>query len=158
MDEDGYLYIMSRTDDVLNIAGHRLSTGAIEEVIAEHTYVAETAVVGLRDPLKGELPLPFVVLKTPDKTDFSKFGINIPQLRSQFVESVRNEIGAFANCLPPVIVEKLPKTRSGKLLRKTIKSIVNGEKWSVPATIEDLHGLKCVEEGVDKWKLEHGMK
>ena len=129
-DEDGYFYVMSRVDDIINVAGHRLSTGAIEEVLAGHGAVAECAVIGAADELKGEVPVGFVVLKS---------GVNTPdqQVIEELVERVRATIGAFACFKTAVVVKGLPKTRSGKILRGTMKRIADGVEYSVPATIDD---------------------
>ena len=130
IDEDGYIYVMARTDDVINVAGHRLSTGAIEEVLCNHQDVAEAAVIGVSDQLKGQLPLGFAVLKlgvTKSHADI------IQELR----QSVREIIGPVAAFKTAVIVERLPKTRSGKILRNTMQKIANSEDYKAPATIED---------------------
>jgi propionyl-CoA synthetase len=129
-DADGYLFIMSRIDDVINVAGHRLSTGAMEEVLASHRDVAECAVVGVADQLKGEMPLGFVVLKA---------GVERPaaQIEKELVAKVREEIGPVAAFKLVTVVKRLPKTRSGKILRGTMKKIADGQPWTVPATIDD---------------------
>jgi len=129
-DEDGYLYIMGRTDDIINVAGHRLSTGGIEEVLAGHQDVAECAVVGIKDDLKGEVPCGFIVLKS---------GVNRPpaEIEKEIVALVRNKIGPVAAFKLAITVVRLPKTRSGKILRGTIKKIADGEPWTMPATIDD---------------------
>lgn len=130
IDEDGYIFVMSRTDDVINVAGHRLSTGAMEEVLAEHPDVAECAVVGVADELKGQLPVGFVVLSSGvDKAheDISK----------ECVQMVRDRIGPVAAFKHVAVVARLPKTRSGKILRATIQKIADGEEFKMPATIED---------------------
>jgi propionyl-CoA synthetase len=129
-DDDGYLFVMGRTDDIINVAGHRLSTGGMEEVLASHQDVAECAVVGVRDALKGEVPCGFAVLKA---------GVNRPakEIESEIVALVRERIGPVAAFKRAIIVECLPKTRSGKILRGTIKKIADGEAWTMPATIED---------------------
>jgi propionyl-CoA synthetase len=129
-DEDGYLWIMSRTDDVINVAGHRLSTGAMEEVLAAHPDVAECAVVGVGDPLKGEVPLGLVVLKA---------GAARPreELVTELVELVRQRIGPVASFKTATLVKRLPKTRSGKIVRGTIKKIADGVAYTVPPTIDD---------------------
>jgi propionyl-CoA synthetase len=129
-DEDGYLWIMSRTDDVINVAGHRLSTGAMEEVLAAHPDVAECAVVGVDDALKGEVPLGLVVLKAG--VDRSRDGL-IPEL----VELVRQRIGPVASFKTAMAVRRLPKTRSGKIVRGTIKKIADGAAYTIPPTIDD---------------------
>ncbi len=129
-DEDGYVYIMGRTDDVMNVAGHRLSSGEMEEVIAAHPAVAECAVVGRRDETRGQVPLAVIVLKD---------GINIDAetLAGEVIVSVRASIGAFAYLREVKIVPRLPKTRSGKVLRHLLRKIADGDDWQLPATIED---------------------
>jgi propionyl-CoA synthetase len=130
LDEDGYLFVMGRTDDVINVAGHRLSTGSMEAVIAAHPAVAECAVIGVADPLKGQLPRGFVVLKagvTDDPDDIGR----------ELVARVRDEIGAVAAFRDVTVVGGLPKTRSGKILRKTMREIADGKEPPVPSTIED---------------------
>ena len=129
-DEDGYFWIMTRTDDVINVAGHRLSTGEMEEVLAEHPDVAECAVVGVPDALKGQLPFGFLVLKAGVTRDPS-------DVISDVVAMVRERIGPIAAFKHATIVERLPKTRSGKVLRGTMRSIADGQPYSVPATIDD---------------------
>ena len=129
-DEDGYLYIMSRVDDIINVAGHRLSTGAMEEVLAGHPDVAECAVVGVADALKGEIPVGFVVTKAGvDRSD--------AEVAKQLVERVRERIGPVAAFKLAMVVKRLPKTRSGKILRGTMKKIADGPEYSMPATIDD---------------------
>jgi len=130
LDPDGYLYVMGRTDDIINVAGHRLSTGGMEEVLAAHPDVAECAVVGIKDELKGEVPCGFVVLKS---------GVERPcdQIEREVVALVREKIGPVAAFKIAVTVARLPKTRSGKILRGTIKKIADGEPWNMPATIDD---------------------
>lgn len=130
IDEDGYVFIMGRTDDIINVAGHRLSTGGMEEVLAAHPAVAECAVVGIRDALKGEQPCGFVVLKA---------GVSQPpaEVEKELVALVRERIGPVAAFKLAVTVNRLPKTRSGKILRATMKKIADGEDYAVPATIED---------------------
>jgi len=129
-DEDGYLYIMGRTDDIINVAGHRLSTGGMEEVLASHPDVAECAVIGIADPLKGEVPCGFIVLKA---------GVNRPptEIEAECVALVRERIGPVAAFKLAITVGRLPKTRSGKILRGTMKKIADGEAWTTPATIDD---------------------
>ncbi len=130
IDEDGYIFVMSRTDDVINVAGHRLSTGAMEEVLAEHPDVAECAVVGVSDELKGQLPVGFVVLSS---------GVNKAHedIAKECVQMVRDRIGPVAAFKHVAVVQRLPKTRSGKILRATIKKIADSEEFKMPATIED---------------------
>jgi len=130
LDEDGYLYVMARTDDVINVAGHRLSTGAMEEVLADHPDVAESAVIGVADPLKGQLPMGFVCTnKGTDKTD--------DEIRAECVRMVRDVIGPVAAFKLVAVVNRLPKTRSGKILRRTMAAIADGEEYKMPATIDD---------------------
>jgi propionyl-CoA synthetase len=129
-DEDGYVYVMGRTDDIINVAGHRLSTGGIEEVLSGHQDVAECAVLGIKDELKGEVPCGFIVLKA---------GVNRPaeDIEKECVQFVRDKIGPVASFRLAIVVARLPKTRSGKILRGTIKKIADGDTWAMPATIED---------------------
>ncbi len=129
-DADGYIYIMSRTDDIINVAGHRLSTGGMEEVLSSHKDVAECAVIGISDPLKGEIPCGFVVLKA---------GVTRPiaEIEQECVALVRERIGPVAAFKLAITVARLPKTRSGKILRGTMKKIADGEPWTMPATIDD---------------------
>ncbi len=129
-DEDGYLFIMARTDDIINVAGHRLSTGAMEEVLAQHPDVAECAVVGIADELKGQLPCGFVVLKSGVERD-------PVEVERELVSLVRQEIGPVAAFKVAVSVDRLPKTRSGKILRATMRQIADGEEYRMPATIDD---------------------
>ncbi|GAB3397062.1 propionyl-CoA synthetase [Amycolatopsis echigonensis] len=130
LDEDGYLFVMGRTDDVINVAGHRLSTGSMEAVLASHPAVAECAVIGVADQLKGQVPRGFVVLKS---------GVDVPedQLRDELVALVRRDIGPVAAFRDVSVVSALPKTRSGKILRKTMRGIADGRDEAVPSTIED---------------------
>ncbi|WP_313812306.1 AMP-binding protein [Glutamicibacter sp.] len=137
MDEDGYLFVMGRTDDVINVSGHRLSTGAMEQVLASHGAVAECAVIGLADELKGQRPAGFVVLKS---------GVQIPeeQLRAEIIAMVRQHIGPVADFREVSVVEGLPKTRSGKILRKTMRQIADGQDYVVPSTIEDASVIQAL--------------
>ncbi|MEZ8245720.1 propionyl-CoA synthetase [Vibrio splendidus] len=143
LDEDGYLFIMGRIDDVINVAGHRLSTGEMEEIVGGHPAIAECAVVGIHDDLKGQLPLGLVVLKDGVKVD----GI---ELQAELVGKVRNEIGAVACFKQALVVERLPKTRSGKILRRTIRQIAEGEQYVVPSTIDDPTSLTEIAEKLGK--------
>ena len=138
-DDDGYFYVMSRVDDIINVAGHRLSTGAIEEVLAGHPDVAECAVVGAADELKGEIPVGFVVTKA---------GVVRGEqvIAGELVERVRTTIGAFACFKTALVVKALPKTRSGKILRGTMKRIADGAEYTLPATIEDPMVLADISE------------
>ncbi|MBD3678730.1 MAG: propionyl-CoA synthetase [Rhodobacteraceae bacterium] len=130
IDEDGYLYIMARTDDVINVAGHRLSTGAMEEVLANHPDVAECAVIGVADELKGQLPMGFVCLTK---------GVNRPhgEITAELVKMVRDQIGPVAAFKLALVVDRLPKTRSGKILRATMVKIADNQEFKLPATIDD---------------------
>lgn len=131
IDEDGYVFVMTRTDDIINVAGHRLSTGAIEEVLASHPGVAECAVIGVADALKGQVPLGFLVLKAgAKKTDDAA-------LVNEVVQLVRERIGPVASFKTAVVIERLPKTRSGKILRGTMRAIADGEAYKTPPTIDD---------------------
>ena len=129
-DEDGYLAIMSRIDDIINVAGHRLSTGGMEEVLASHPDVAECAVVGVADDLKGQIPMGFVVLKAGVARKHE-------DITTELVSMVRERIGPVAAFKTATVVDRLPKTRSGKILRGTIRKIADGETWTTPATIDD---------------------
>jgi propionyl-CoA synthetase len=139
IDEEGYVFIMGRTDDVINIAGHRLSTGEMEEVVAAHPSVAECAVIGVADDLKGQLPLGLVVLK--DGTTQSN-----EEVEKELIASVRKSIGAVASFNRAIIVNRLPKTRSGKILRATLRKIADGETYTMPSTIEDPTVLSEIEK------------
>lgn len=139
IDEDGYLFIMGRTDDVINVAGHRLSTGEMEEVVGSHEAIAECAVFGVADSLKGQVPLGLVLLKD---------GVNVDDdiLEKELIMLVRERIGPLACFQRAIVVERLPKTRSGKILRKTIRQIADGQEYSVPSTIDDPSILTDLEE------------
>ncbi|MEM1112686.1 MAG: propionyl-CoA synthetase [Pseudomonadota bacterium] len=130
IDDNAYVFVMARTDDVINVAGHRLSTGAIEEVLASHPDVAECAVIGVADAMKGQLPLGLVVLNA---------GVdrNSEDINAEVVQRVRDQIGPVAAFKTCAVVDRLPKTRSGKILRGTMRSIADGEAWKMPATIDD---------------------
>jgi propionyl-CoA synthetase len=130
IDADGYVYVMARTDDVINVAGHRLSTGAMEEVLAAHPDVAECAVIGAHDELKGQVPLGFLVLKAGVSRDAH-------QIVDEAVALVRERIGPVAAFKTAAVVKRLPKTRSGKILRGTMQKIADGEEYKTPATIDD---------------------
>ena len=141
IDEDGYLTILGRTDDIINVAGHRLSTGGMEEVVASHPDVAECAVLGVKDEIKGESPWGFLVLKA---------GVNRPpgEIEKEVVKLVREKIGPVAAFKTAIVVPRLPKTRSGKILRGTMKKIADEDPWSTPATIEDPKTLDEIEEAL----------
>ncbi|MCG5234558.1 propionyl-CoA synthetase [Xanthobacter oligotrophicus] len=139
LDEDGYVFVMGRTDDIINVAGHRLSTGGMEEVLASHPDVAECAVIGVKDELKGEVPCGFVVLKAGER--------RAPDvIEKELVGLVRDRIGPVAAFKLAVTVNRLPKTRSGKILRGTMKKIADHDEWSVPATIDDAGVLEEIED------------
>ena len=135
IDIDGYIYIMARTDDVINVAGHRLSTGAIEEVLAGHPDIAECAVIGVSDPLKGQLPLGFLCLNSGCNRKHN-------DILAEVISDVRGKIGPVASFKLACVVDRLPKTRSGKILRATMLSIANGKEYKMPATIDDPTILK----------------
>lgn len=139
IDEDGYLFVMGRIDDVINVAGHRLSTGEMEEILGAHDAVAECAVIGAHDELKGQIPFGFVVLKDGY---YSVDG----NIEKELLLKVRNEIGAVASFRNVIIVNRLPKTRSGKVLRRTIKQVADGEQYVTPSTIDDPSSLSEIEE------------
>ena len=140
-DEDGYLYIMARTDDIINVAGHRLSTGGMEEVLANHPDVAECAVIGVADDLKGQLPVGFLVLKAGATKDHT-------EIVSEVVAMVREQIGPVAAFKQAVVVNGLPKTRSGKILRGTMQKIADNEEYKMPATIDDPAVLDEMDEAL----------
>jgi propionyl-CoA synthetase len=140
-DEDGYLFIMSRIDDIINVAGHRLSTGGMEEVLSSHPDVAECAVIGAADKLKGELPVGMVVLK--DGVSHSE-----AEILEDLVKLVREKIGPVAAFKKVTVVQRLPKTRSGKILRGTMKRIADGQDYKMPATIDDPAILGEIEQAL----------
>jgi len=143
IDEEGYVYVMSRTDDIINVAGHRLSTGGMEEVLASHPDVAECAVIGVHDTMKGQLPLGFLVLKA---------GVKKPeeQILKEVVALVRERIGPVAAFKTATIVKRLPKTRSGKILRGTMQKIADHQEFKMPATIDDPSILEEIEEDLTR--------
>ncbi|MBT8074711.1 MAG: propionyl-CoA synthetase [Xanthomonadales bacterium] len=145
MDEEGYLWVMSRIDDVINVAGHRLSTGALEEALASNADVAECAVIGVYDKLKGEMPLGFVVLN-------SGSNVNVEELKKSLVQVVRTQVGPIATPRDIHIVPRLPKTRSGKILRGTMRNIADGKQYKTPATIEDPSVLNEIADVLDDGK------
>ncbi len=146
VDQDGYLYIMGRTDDVINVAGHRLSTGQMEEVVAAHPAVAECAVVGVEDRDKGQVPAGLVITKD---------GVNVElaSLQGELVGMIRAEVGAFANFKQIVLVQRLPKTRSGKILRQVIRKIADMKPYEPPATIDDPAILDEISEALTLGKI-----
>jgi len=139
IDEDEYVFIMGRIDDVINVAGHRLSTGSMEEIISKHQDVAECAVMGAADRLKGQVPIGFIVLKSGVDRDHD-------EIVKELIQMVRSEIGAVASFKNAAVVPALPKTRSGKILRGTIQKIADGEEYPVPSTIEDATVLDVIEK------------
>src|SRR6185369_6536528 len=130
VDDDDYIYVMTRVDDVINVAGHRLSTGQMEEVLSSHQDVAECAVIGIADEMKGQVPLGFVVLKA---------GVNKPdaEIIKEIVQMVRDRIGPVAFFKQAIVIKRLPKTRSGKILRSTMQKIAESQPFKPPATIDD---------------------
>jgi len=143
IDEDGYIFVMSRTDDIINVAGHRLSTGGMEEILSSHPNVAECAVLGINDTIKGQVPIGFIVLK--DGTRASPTDIE-----TECIKLVRDKIGAVAALRLVMNISRLPKTRSGKILRGTIRKIADGDTWSLPATIEDPSTLDLIMQALEK--------
>jgi propionyl-CoA synthetase len=140
-DDDGYIFVMGRTDDIINVAGHRLSTGSMEEILASHPDVAECAVLGIKDAIKGEVPCGLLVLKA---------GVSRTQadIEKEIVSLVREKLGPVAAFKLAITVGRLPKTRSGKILRGTIKKIADGEQWTMPATIEDPKVLEEIDSAL----------
>jgi len=143
IDEDGYVWIMSRTDDVINVAGHRLSTGAIEEVLSEHKDVAECAVLGIADKLKGQIPIGLLALKVGTTKDKK-------EITDDCVKMVRDKVGPVAAFKIAIVVKRLPKTRSGKILRGTVRKIADNEPYKIPATIDDPLILEEIKEDLIK--------
>ena len=141
IDDDGYLYIMARTDDVINVAGHRLSTGAMEEALSNHSDVAECAVIGVSDQLKGQVPLGFLCLTN---------GVNRPhkEIVDECIQLVRDQIGPVASFKLATVVARLPKTRSGKILRATMVKIADNQEFKMPATIDDPTILDEIKEAL----------
>jgi propionyl-CoA synthetase len=149
IDEEGYVYIMARTDDIINVAGHRLSTGGMEEVLSAHPDVAECAVLGVADALKGQVPVGFLVLKSGIDRDYA-------DVINEVVAMVRDKIGPVAAFKMACVVERLPKTRSGKILRGTIQKIADNEYYKIPATIDDPTILKEMEVALISLSLASG--
>jgi len=146
IDEDGYISIMSRTDDIINVAGHRLSTGAIEEVLSEHQSVAECAVIGIADKLKGQLPIGLITLKAGVDKDNET-------IAKECVQMVRNKVGPVAAFKVSIVVKRLPKTRSGKILRGTVRKIADNEPYKMPATIDDPAILDEIKDDLKKHNI-----
>lgn len=147
-DEDGYVYVMGRTDDVINVAGHRLSTGEMEQIVASHPAVAECCVIGIHEPIKGQQPLALVLVKNGVVVDE-------PALEAELVAMVRRDIGALACFKRAVIVTRLPKTRSGKILRKLLRQIAAGQDYKIPSTIEDSSAVDSVAAVLTTHQLIH---
>ena len=145
-DKDGYLYVMGRIDDVINVAGHRLSTGEMEEILSSHPSVAECAVIGIADEIKGQIPIGFVVLKDGHDPD-------TPKLEGELAHLIREQIGAIASFRKVMIVKRLPKTRSGKILRKTMRKLADREEYTVPSTIDDPKILEEIKESLITHKI-----
>ncbi|MEW6984131.1 propionyl-CoA synthetase [Colwelliaceae bacterium 6471] len=147
IDDDGYLFIMGRTDDVINVAGHRLSTGEMEEVISNHDAVAECAVIGVHCQLKGQVPLALVIVKNDT-------AITDEHLEQALKSEIREQIGAIASLRQVLVVERLPKTRSGKILRKVMRQMVDGESFQIPSTIDDPEILTELTERFSQLSIE----
>ena len=145
-DENGYIFITGRVDDVINVAGHRLSTAEMEEIVSSHASVAECAVIGIHDDLKGQIPLALVVTKSGEKMEHY-------QLEQEIVKLVRQQIGAVAALRNVVMVQRLPKTRSGKILRKLMRSIVDGESFQIPSTIDDESIVDEIIQDLTKYEI-----
>jgi propionyl-CoA synthetase len=143
IDEDGYIHVMTRTDDIINVAGHRLSTGGVEEVLAAHPDVAECAVIGVADALKGQIPLGLLVLK-------AGIARPAPEIEREAVALVRERIGPVASFRTALVVAGLPKTRSGKILRGTMRKIADGEDYPLPATIDDPAILAGIADALEQ--------
>jgi propionyl-CoA synthetase len=145
-DNEDYIFITGRVDDVINVAGHRLSTAEMEEIVASHSSVAECAVIGINDALKGQIPLALVVTKLNE--DIEHF-----QLEQEVIKLVRQKIGAVASLRNVVIVERLPKTRSGKILRKLMRSIADGDDFQIPSTIDDETIVSEIDAVLKKYEI-----
>lgn len=149
IDEQGYLHIMTRVDDVINTAGHRISTGRLEEVINEHEKVVESAVVAYNEEVRGECPLAYVVLRGKSLTEYGE--AELADLKKAINLKMRQDVGAFAKLQGIIFMDRLPKTKSGKILRGTLKSITNRQEYKIPATIDDMGALKEVHDEVEEW-------
>jgi propionyl-CoA synthetase len=145
-DADNYIFITGRVDDVINVAGHRLSTAEMEEIVASHPSVAECAVVGINDELRGQIPLAMIVTKTGENMEHF-------QLEYEIVHLIRDKIGAVACLRNVMVVQRLPKTRSGKILRKLLRSIIDGESYQIPSTIDDENIIPEIEEVIAKYAV-----
>lgn len=148
LDDDGYLFIMGRTDDVINVAGHRLSTGEMEEVLGEHPAVAESTVIGIQDGLRGQVPVGMVILKDGFEGDSEA-------LERELIERIRAQIGPIACLREVLIVDRLPKTRSGKILRKLLRTIADGETYGVPSTIDDPASVEDIHNAMKERDIGH---
>lgn len=145
-DEDGYVFITGRIDDIINVAGHRLSTAEMEEIVASHDAVAECSVIGIADDMKGQVPVGFVVLKAGVNVDYDA-------LEKELINMVREKIGPVAAFKRAVVVARLPKTRSGKILRKIMRAIADGSEFNPPSTIEDMSVLGELEDKMKREKV-----
>ncbi|MCP4827878.1 MAG: propionyl-CoA synthetase, partial [Proteobacteria bacterium] len=143
IDDNGYVFVMARTDDVINVAGHRLSTGAMEEVLADDEDIAECAVIGVADAMKGQLPLGFLVANSSAKTSSEA-------LAARGISRIRETIGPVAAFRLCIVVQRLPKTRSGKILRGTLRKIANDEPWIMPATVDDPQVFAEIAQSLSK--------
>jgi propionyl-CoA synthetase len=150
LDERGYLHIMTRVDDVINTCGHRISTGRLEEAVNEHSLVVESAVVGYDEDLRGECPLAYVILRGKGVEGMDIKEVN--KISSSINDQIRKDVGAFCRLIGVIFVEKLPKTRSGKILRGTIRKICNDNPYVMPATIDDPAVLEQIKVATAKWK------
>lgn len=140
---------MTRVDDVINTCGHRISTGRLEEVINEHDMVVESAVVGFDDPIRGECPLAYVVLKGKGTEGMSE--AEVKKIQAAINECVRKNVGAFCRLIGVIFMDKLPKTRSGKILRGTIRKVANEKEFTMPATIDDSSTITLVKQKSKNW-------
>jgi propionyl-CoA synthetase len=150
LDERGYLHIMTRVDDVINTCGHRISTGRLEEAVNEHSLVVESAVVGYDEDLRGECPLAYVILRGKGVEGMDINEVN--KISSSINDQIRKDVGAFCRLIGVIFVEKLPKTRSGKILRGTIRKICNDNPYAMPATIDDPAVLDQIKVATAEWK------
>jgi propionyl-CoA synthetase len=146
IDADGYLFVMGRIDDVINVAGHRLSTGEIEEVVAAHAAIAECCVIGIEDEMRGQIPIAFAIKKDGHTVDDNA-------LETEVVAMVRTQVGALANFKQLVAVRRLPKTRSGKILRAVLRAMVDGKEYAVPSTIDDPQSLDEIRADLMRRKI-----
>jgi len=148
VDEKGYVHIMTHVDDVINTAGHRISTGRLEEVVNDHSAVVESAVVGYNDPIRGEVPLAYVILKG---SMGNMSAAEEEKIKKEINDKVRTDVGAFCKLIDVMIMQSLPKTKSGKILRGTIRSIVNRQEYKYPATLDDPDALEGVVIATKEW-------